>query len=194
MTNKNKIKKSQNQKGFTLIELLVVISIIGVLSSVVMVSLNSAKGRARDAVRLSDINQIQKALDVYYDEHGAYPISGNCGSSIPNGGWCNSVQGLSGGHWVRNGSSSNLSDFFNKDPIDPKDSGTASWTPYNGGTYFYFASGYGGSGQWYMIIFGLEDHNNSIQQQDGVTACNGTYFHYGNGSNGIVTVGGDCKL
>lgn len=186
--------KIKTQKGFTLIELLVVISIIGVLSSIVLVSLNNAKARARDAIRLSDIKQIQTALSVYYEEHGAYPTSGNCGSSIPNGGWCNSVQGLSDGHWIRRGSSINLSDFFDKDPVDPNNLESAKWRPYNGRTYFYYANGYGGAGQWYMIIFGLENHNNPIQQLDGVTACNGRYFHYGNGSDGIVTVGGDCQL
>ena len=76
-------KKIKNQKGFTLIELLVVISIIGVLSSVVMVSLNSARERARDAVRMSDMSQIQKALKLYQDRHERYPSSDYQGC----GGW-----------------------------------------------------------------------------------------------------------
>ena len=63
----------KTQKGFTLIELLVVISIIGVLASVVMVSLNSARVKARDAVRKSDLNQIALAMRLYYDEHEYYP-------------------------------------------------------------------------------------------------------------------------
>lgn len=63
------------KKGFTLIELLVVIAIIGVLSSVVLASLNSARGKARDARRKQDIVQIQKALELYYDSYGGYPSS-----------------------------------------------------------------------------------------------------------------------
>ena len=60
-------------RGFTLIELLVVIAIIGVLSSVVLVSLNAARVKARDAARIADIQQIEKALELYYADHGRYP-------------------------------------------------------------------------------------------------------------------------
>lgn len=60
-------------QGFTLIELLVVIAIIGILSSVVVASLNSARTKARDARRVSDIKQIQVAIELYYDSQGEYP-------------------------------------------------------------------------------------------------------------------------
>lgn len=60
--------------GFTLIELLVVISIIGLLSSTVLTSLNSARIKARDARRVADIRQIQNALELYASDHnGQYP-------------------------------------------------------------------------------------------------------------------------
>lgn len=67
--------KSQfgNKKGFTLIELLVVISIIGILASVVLASLNSARRKSRDARRVADIKQIQLALELYFDSKGEYP-------------------------------------------------------------------------------------------------------------------------
>lgn len=60
-------------RGFTLIELLVVIAIIGLLASVVMASLNSARAKARDTRRISDFKQVQNALILYYDKYGAYP-------------------------------------------------------------------------------------------------------------------------
>ncbi len=63
-----------DKKGFTLIELLVVISIIGLLSSVVLTSVNSARAKARDARRITDLKQIQTALEFYYDTNGSYPI------------------------------------------------------------------------------------------------------------------------
>jgi len=59
--------------GFTLIELLVVISIIAVLASIVLVVVNSARASARDAKRISDLNQIRNALYLYYADHGSYP-------------------------------------------------------------------------------------------------------------------------
>jgi prepilin-type N-terminal cleavage/methylation domain-containing protein len=68
------------KRGFTLIELLVVIAIIGILSATVLVSLNTTRLKARDARRLSDMQQIQTALELYYfDNGGNYPApeSGN---------------------------------------------------------------------------------------------------------------------
>ncbi len=63
----------KNQRGFTLIELLVVIAIIGILSSVVLASLNTARAKARDAKRFSDLRQIKIALELYYDSNNSYP-------------------------------------------------------------------------------------------------------------------------
>lgn len=64
--------------GFTLIELLVVIAIIGVLSSVVLASLNTARGKARDAKRLADLHEIQLAIEMYYNTCGTYVVRQNC--------------------------------------------------------------------------------------------------------------------
>ncbi|MFA7169526.1 MAG: prepilin-type N-terminal cleavage/methylation domain-containing protein [Candidatus Paceibacterota bacterium] len=58
------------EKGFTLIELLVVISIIGVLSTIAMTSLNGARAKARDARRRTEIGEIKKALEIYYSVNG----------------------------------------------------------------------------------------------------------------------------
>lgn len=65
---------TQTQKGFTLVELLVVISIIGLLSTLAVVSLGSARSKARDARRVSDVKQIQTALELYFADQGVYPI------------------------------------------------------------------------------------------------------------------------
>lgn len=66
---------SKHSRGFTLIELLVVIAIIGILSSVVLASLNSARTKARDTRRVADLKQVQIALELYFDANGKYPTS-----------------------------------------------------------------------------------------------------------------------
>ncbi|PJE64706.1 MAG: hypothetical protein COU90_00325 [Candidatus Ryanbacteria bacterium CG10_big_fil_rev_8_21_14_0_10_43_42] len=66
-------RKHNGKKGFTLIELLVVIAIIGILASVVLASLNTARRKSRDARRLADIQQLQLALELYFDANGEYP-------------------------------------------------------------------------------------------------------------------------
>lgn len=64
---------ARSKEGFTLIELLVVIAIIGFLASIVLASLNQARRKARDARRVSDIHQIQQALELYFDTNRSYP-------------------------------------------------------------------------------------------------------------------------
>jgi prepilin-type N-terminal cleavage/methylation domain-containing protein len=65
--------------GFTLMELLVVIGIIGTLVGGVIVVMDpiAQLGKARDAERKSDLTQIQRALEIYYDDFQQYPPTGN---------------------------------------------------------------------------------------------------------------------
>ena len=125
----------KTSSGFTLIELLVVIAIIGLLASVVLVSLNNARIKARDAKRLTDMRQIQTALDLYYQKNGQYPNAacdplGNCGSATC-GGWDSSGDG----EFIialKNDKVLSIS------PADPRNSGGAC-----GGTYGYRYYRYG---------------------------------------------------
>jgi prepilin-type N-terminal cleavage/methylation domain-containing protein len=78
--------KKNRKGGFTLIELLVVIAIIGILAAVVLVSLNSARVRGRDGRRLSDLQNIATALELYFDQNNTYvPSGGQCTGQVTTG-------------------------------------------------------------------------------------------------------------
>ena len=81
---KKLIRNKTSQKGFTLIELLVVIAIIGLLASVVLLSLNSARQKSRDAKRLADMRQLACALELYYNDFSGYPLTANIAALQPN--------------------------------------------------------------------------------------------------------------
>ena len=69
--NMKNLQKSVN-KGFTLIELLVVIAIIGILSSVVLASLNSARGKGKDAAIKAEMSNLRASLEIVADSTGVY--------------------------------------------------------------------------------------------------------------------------
>jgi prepilin-type N-terminal cleavage/methylation domain-containing protein len=68
-----KSETKQLKKGFTLLELLVVIAIIGLVSTIVIVSLESTRRKSRDARRWSDIRAIQSAIEVCINNGGSMP-------------------------------------------------------------------------------------------------------------------------
>ena len=68
--------KKRNNSGFTLIELLVVMAIIGILTTIAASSFISVQLKASDARRKHDLEQIQKALEMYYNDKGRYPVAG----------------------------------------------------------------------------------------------------------------------
>lgn len=148
------IKNFFNNKhtGFTLIELLVVISIIGLLSSVVLASLNNARIKGCDATRKAQLREISKALELYYDAYGKYPLfraSSSCGGN--RGDWATSI--CSDQNWLT--TDNNFLSFLPTVPKDPINRSGNDDTPW----WFALTYTYGVSadGQIYDLLTNLEN-------------------------------------
>jgi general secretion pathway protein G len=113
--------------GFTLIEILVVVAIIGVLSALILPSLNDARAKTRDTQRKIEFNQIVRAMNFYYDKHGHYPPNNTGGDLTYAVNFNNMAQEL-----VNEG-------FLSKVPISP----CGSTCHYNNGGYAYYNYGLG---------------------------------------------------
>lgn len=128
---KNKLSKPQTgpvsllarQSGFTLIEILVVVAIIGIIASVVMVSLSTARSKGRDARRKADLVQLQKALELYENTNSNYPDTGGAWFGVS----------VNGGNKTTSGVNAYIPgltpNFVSVLPVDPKGVTTA-WSGY----------------------------------------------------------------
>jgi len=92
--------------GFTLIELLVAVSIISILAGLLLVNLQNIRGRARDLKRKHDLNEVKKALRLYYNDNQSYPLAtadGNIGEGCGGGAcsWGVSTFGSSGNTYMQ---------------------------------------------------------------------------------------------
>jgi len=129
------------RKGFTLIELLVVIAIIGILATIVLVSLNTARQKARDVRRIGDLRQVALALEMYYDDTRYYPAIAGPGVTCTSATWTTMSTAISGGGYMT---------------AVPSD-------PLNNTTYFYaYGTENSATPQKYALKAGLEANNNAL--------------------------------
>ena len=133
----------QIKRGFTLIELLVVIAVIGILSAVVLASLNIAREKARDAQRVVNVNQIANAIALYETDSGGVP-PGEDGVEYVNGNpeW---IPGL-------------VPKYISSVPSDPIDTGEHKFH-------------YSRNGKNYEVISFMEQNGNQAACGDGGSTC-----------------------
>ncbi len=150
-----------DKKGFTLLELLVVIALIGILASIVMVSLRRVRVEARDARRIDDLRTIADALERYAIDNGHYPRPDQIDKDNFNFDYSNDNEFLN----------ILVPDYLSSIPRGPiNGSGSAPWEP---GNYFYAYGAYDGTqpnssalpGTYYMLMTQLEDQNDPQSAQ-----------------------------
>lgn len=163
------MKKSH--KGFTLIEILVVISIIGLLSSIILISVNEARLKSHDALRVSQIRQIAHAVELYYADHLTYPVM-LCDSRPLGGNTC----------WLPGGAFYNLlvPQYISSLPLDPTNYKSEGYMCSNCGEYLY----QGNANRYFVSTYLATNHPqktgvmwNNYAEVPGVTPP--PFFHAG---------------
>jgi len=143
-------------RGFTLIELLVVIAIIGLLSSIVLASLNSARAKARDVKRLADVRQLIMGIESFYAANGYYPTQLSMATACNVAPYGNALNELISG------------EFVNMLPLDPRNtpntvphfcyqySGLGISANYDNQSSSWFCNGITRSSYKYTLFFSTE--------------------------------------
>jgi prepilin-type N-terminal cleavage/methylation domain-containing protein len=174
------------KKGFTLVELLVVIAVISVLAAIVLASLSNARAKSRDAIRLSDVRQIQTALELYKLDHGQYPLSGPAyDNSSACADWF-SIGNQDAPHGLFNIPSGQpfAPKYMPVYPRDPSATGCFSKGPLNYGSgYLYFRYQGGdwgtlcGGKTFYVLIVTDFETVNGLHPSNPGFVCGGTNFN-----------------
>lgn len=131
---KFRISNFKLNNGFTLVELITVIGILGILSVALITVLNPLEQfkKANDSKRKSDLSQIQKALETYYQDNNRYPAT----TGNPNYQMQHFVSPFTVFSW-----GSGWAPYMNVLPEDPKPNYKYTyWVPSDGQTYYIYVS------------------------------------------------------
>ena len=146
--------------GFTLLELLIVIAIIGILAAIVLVALGESREKSRNAAVIAQMEEIQKALELYRANTGGYPDPSDASASRD----VEVCIGEGGGCWTGVSASTDADDF--RTAMDPYlkrfqyfDQGGVGSPAYNGCVGVAFGNNTSCSITDYSVFFLLEGTN-----------------------------------
>lgn len=106
-------KKNSSIKGFTLVELIVVISILVILGTIAFISFSDYSKNARDSVRVTDISNIKKVLEIFHLKTGYYPTPSGPSKTVSYSGMLAFTEGSFGDSMGNMG-------YISKKPMDPR--------------------------------------------------------------------------
>ncbi len=160
-------------RAFTLIELMVVISIIGIMATVIVMSLDKARGKARDDKRAADLAQIELALRLYVEQNKHYPKESDGYSGGTAGQICKSCNGPI---------NSEIQTYLGFIPEDPK----------NDSTYYYYydaKQSCGGSSNKIVLFANTMETAKYKNSSDTVCASWGGEGGAGNADSYMIIIG-----
>ena len=161
-------KNSKASRGFTIVELLIVIVVIAILASVSVAAYSGVQQRARDTRRVSDMNTLVKALEMYKVQTGSYPAASTTNTIV---GW--EVSSKNPDQFL---SALKTSGLIISVPVDPVNSST---TNINGFLYRYYRYNAGTNGcdasrgAYYVLVVGdAESTSGQLDSSPGFS-CSG---------------------
>jgi prepilin-type N-terminal cleavage/methylation domain-containing protein len=133
MLTKN-LNKQQASSGFTLLELLVVMIILALLAGIGLMSFGTVQQKSRDSARKQDLASISKALELYHNDYGSYPLSSSIDGQIEGCGM-DALEACVWGEIWSNSSDDTL--YMNMLPKDPLTNWKYYYRQENNGYYLF---------------------------------------------------------
>jgi type II secretion system protein G len=161
-------KNLKAPRGFTIVELLIVIVVIAILASISVVAYSGVQQRARDTRRVSDMNTIVKALEMYKIQTGSYPVASGTNTIV---GW--EVSSKNPDQFL---SALKTSGLITSVPVDPVNDNTTSISGFLYRYYRYNAGANGcdaSRGAYYVLVVGdAESTSGQLDSSPGFS-CSG---------------------
>jgi prepilin-type N-terminal cleavage/methylation domain-containing protein len=156
----------QNKQGFTIVELLIAVVIVAILATLPVAAFSGAQQRGRDTQRVSDMNTIVKALEMYKIQTGSYPAPSTT-NTIES--W--EVSSKSPNQFL---SSLKTTGVIKAVPVDPVNNDTR--TPKLIYKYYRYTAGTNGCsparGAYYVLTAGVESSSSQLSSSPGFQCAN----------------------